>query len=344
MDFFDIIRELRTGSPVPEKAAKAMKILGWICVGGAVWNYAFYYIGPFREAPFNLPSSFPYTALGSFLLVGSLFLYSSRAINKNDPMGKTAGQIAIILLFALFVGLMFFVFPLEEFAFEQEEFPIIFGFFLVIFFAQFGVPAYYGVRYLGRLSTESFHPGITKKARDRKQSKSKSLRTEDYKDALLPFGVIGTFAVLLATFFLSFLIIEKMGGLQQLSRMFFPTFLIIFLAPVLYNFIPSPFQKKRNTIASFTGGGSIYLFNGTWPFFRLIVYKDGLEIRVMFHRFFIPYDQMEDIPDKIGFFSRGILIKSDLPGVPSGIRFQGFGMKKVIELINTHRNRFNQNG
>ena len=122
--------------------------------------------------------------------------------------------------------------------------------------------------------------------------------------------------------------------------MFMPTFLFIFLSPVAYNFLPSSFQKQRNPIESFTGGGSIFLFSGTWPFFKLIVYKDGLEIRVMFHRFFIPYDKMEDFPEKIGFFSRGILIKSNLPSVPSGIRFQGFGMKRVLEIVTQNRTIF----
>ena len=60
MDFFDIIKELRKGNPDKEKAGKAMKILGWICVVGAIWNYAFYYLAPFDKTPFKLSPSFPY--------------------------------------------------------------------------------------------------------------------------------------------------------------------------------------------------------------------------------------------------------------------------------------------
>lgn len=79
MDFFDIIKELRKGYPDFDKAGKAMKILGWICIVGALWNYALYYIAPFDESPFNLPSSFPYLALISLLFLGGLFLYLSQA-------------------------------------------------------------------------------------------------------------------------------------------------------------------------------------------------------------------------------------------------------------------------
>jgi hypothetical protein len=60
----------------------------------------------------------------------------------------------------------------------------------------------------------------------------------------------------------------------------------------------------------------------------------------MFHRFLIPYDKMEDFPEKIGFFSRGILIKSNLPEVPSGIRFQGFGMKKIVKVVKESRKKW----
>jgi len=42
---------------------------------------------------------------------------------------------------------------------------------------------------------------------------------------------------------------------------------------------------------------------------------------------------MEDVTEKVGFFSRGILIKSDLPAVPSSIRFKPFGEKKVSRTI-----------
>ena len=60
----------------------------------------------------------------------------------------------------------------------------------------------------------------------------------------------------------------------------------------------------------------------------------------MFHRFFIPYNKMEDLPEKIRFFSSGIPFKSDLPGVPSTIRFYGFGSKGILEVVKEQRKRF----
>ena len=347
MDFFDFIKELRKGEPSIDKAEKAMKVLGWICIAGAIWNFAIYYLAPFDESPFKLPPSFPYIALISFLFLGGLFLYSAKAIKKLNPAGKNVGQLAIVLLLALFVGFMFFMFPIDAFPTGESPFSIIIMIFFAIFFAQFGVPAYYGVRYLGRLPVQErnyednkFKPESVVKVIGNETSHENSISQPKYKDALFPFGIFGTFALLIAIPLISFFAVERFSDPNQIAFMFMPTFLFIFFAPVVYNFLPSSFQEQRNLIASFTGGGSIFLFNGTWPFFRLIVYNGGLEIRVMFHRFFIPYDKMEDIPEKVGFFSRGILIRSNLPDVPSGIRYQGFGMKKTVKIVTQNRTTF----
>jgi hypothetical protein len=165
------------------------------------------------------------------------------------------------------------------------------------------------------------------------------LPQKKYKDALLPFGILGTFAFLIGVPLLLIFILERYFGPGVFPYLFMPIFVLIFFGPVVYNYIPSRFQKERSVVASYTGGGSILLFHGSWPFFRLMVYEDGIEVRVELHRFFIPYNKMADLPNKIGFFSRGVLIKSDLPGVPSGIRFSGFGMKMILKVLNEMRNK-----
>ncbi len=63
-------------------------------------------------------------------------------------------------------------------------------------------------------------------------------------------------------------------------------------------------------------------------------------MRAFFQRYFIPYDKMELFSEKGDFSSKHFLIQSDLPGVPSRIRFQGFGMKKVLKTINERRERY----
>lgn len=335
MDFFDLIREMRKGKPDVKKAAKAMKILGWICLAGAVWNFVIYYVAPFDESPFNLPASYPYVALVSLSFLGALFLRSSKGIMEMQSWGKKLGQISIVLLIVLLAFFIVQIFLSEEFLTFSKNFSPIFIIFLIIFSAQFAVPAYFGIRYIGRLPINSKLTDYN--TIDLNNNNKSQLSESDFKDALFPFGIFGTFAILIAIPILGFMIVQKNYGPETMASIFFPVFLFIFIAPIAYNYFSSPFQIHRTPIETFTGGGAISLFNGTWPFFRLLVYKDGVEIRVMFHRFFIPYNKMDELPEKVGFFSRGILIKSDLPGVPAGIRFQAFGIKRVLEKIKEYK-------
>ena len=348
MDFFDFIRELRKGKPDVRKAEKAMKILAWICIIAGLWNFIIYFLAPFKESPFNLPPQYPYLTLLGLLLLGTLFFRSARGIKELEPWGKKTGQIAIALLIGVIFGFMFFMFPWKTIPLRSNTFPmIIFVLFAVLFAAQFIVPAYFGIRYLGRLPvkedgypTDRYRQQNISMTAAEQISQGRSMPQIKYKDALFPFGPAGIFALLIALPLLSVFILEKYARQDLMPLIIMPMFLFIFLGDVIYNYLPSSFQRQRKLVASFTGGGSIFLLHGSPPFFRLLIYSDGLEVRFMFHRFFIPYDEMDDIPDKVGFLSRGILIKSDLPDVPSGIRFSGFGMKKIVKVVNETRRKY----
>ena len=338
MDYFDILRELRRGEPDIDKTAKALKVLGWLSVAGGLWNFGFYYLAPLEKFSIKLPPNFPHIALIALAALGGLYLYASRAVKDRNPWGRTVGQTAIVLSLALIAGFAWFAFHQFEMPRGMEEIPNLFGIVMLVVLAQFALPAYFGVRYLSRLPiAEDARAAVFKPPASQTNAPPIPGAERRYKDALLPFGVFGTFLLLLAVPFAMFFLVGKLGDARRLTLMPLPMFIFVFCAPIAYNYWASPFEADRKVQASFTGGGSIFLFSGTWPFFRLLVYADGLEVRVMFHRFFIPYDQMGELPAKIGFFSRGLLIKSNLPGVPAGIRYQGFGMQKVLDVIRQHQ-------
>jgi hypothetical protein len=154
-----------------------------------------------------------------------------------------------------------------------------------------------------------------------------------YKDSPVPCGAGGTFIALLAVPLVGMLIAQQAFGLQVLPVLLALLFLLVFIGPVLYNRVVSPLEEQRSAVASYTGGGSIFLLNGSWPFFRLLVSADGVELRFMLHRYFIPCDRLEDLPERTGFFSGGVPFRSDLPGVPSSIRFSAFGSRGVLALV-----------
>ena len=347
MGYIDVIRELKTGEPDPAKAAKVMRLLGWGCFAGALWNFMLPQLAPFNTA-FRLPPSYLYVALGGFTVVGALCLRAARGIQELEPWGKRTGQVAIVLLSVGGVGWMAAI--LSQFA----RFPVASrGFFavmpilvLLVVVGQLVVPVYYGVRYLGRLPTQEDGPSATlrrltaasRPVVDRVPPGQPGAAT--YKDSPSPFGIAGTFAMQLGGFLIPVFIAQSYWGPEVFALLFPVGFLALFVGPVIFNYRTSPFQRHRHLVAAFTGGGSIFLFHASWPFFRLLVYEDALEVRVEFHRFLIPFEKMADTPAKVDFFTAGLLIQSELPGVPGRIRFSSFGLRKIARVVYETRRAF----
>lgn len=347
MDLYDVIKELREGRPDIEKTEKVMKVLGWICVVGAIWHFAIYYIEPVKANSLSLLSQYPYVVLFGLLFLGALFFRSSLGIKELKSWGKKTGQVGIIFLIGIFWGFMFFVFPSAVDPIHNITISTVFIILIALTFSQFAISAFFSVRYIGRLPVKDDNDEAGRQRRENRaqilaenNQREKTAPNIQYKDSLVPLGIFGTFTLIMVGPLLGMPIIEKYGGQQIMPYIFIPYFLLTFLGPLIYNIFPSPFEKERNIVASYTGGGSIFLFYWTWPFIKLNVYDDGLEIRIMFQRYFIPYDKMDDIPDQGDFFNRGILIKSDLQDVPYGIRFIGFGMKNMLKVVKETRNKY----
>jgi len=349
VSFFDLVGELRTGTPSPRKAEMAMKVLGWGCLVGGVWNAGVIHLTPLEKLPLRLPDGFPWAALVSFTLLGVCFLAAARGIREHKRWGRTLGQFGILALVGLLLGFGGAVFLPAFQAFFRGAFALVLAAFCVLFTAQFAVPAFFGIRYLGRLPVgdpargeDRFRPKGAAAALQARELGASNVSEEKYRDALLPGGILGTFALLLGVPLALGLAVVGAAGPERLPWFILPALLLVFGLPVAYNFARSPFQERRTAVAVFTGGGSTFLFSGSWPFFRLLMYDDGLEVRVMLNRFFVPYDRMEEPPEKVGFFSRGLLIRSDLPGVPSRIRFYGARTKKIVHLVRGMHRRFKE--
>ncbi len=163
-----------------------------------------------------------------------------------------------------------------------------------------------------------------------------------YTDSLSRFRIYGTFAILIVVPLLAAFLTVNHHGEEILSLIFPLILLFIILSPVVFNYFPSAFQERRRLVSAFTGSGSILLSVSPWPCFRLLIYEDAVEIRIMFQRYLIPYEKMADLQEKIGFWSRGILFRADLPGVPSIIQFRGLGLetKKILKILTETRSMY----
>jgi hypothetical protein len=351
MSYLDFIREIRKGEPEVQKAANAMELLGWLCVFGAMCSYVSYYYAPFDRSPFNLLVSYRYHALIVLLILGAIFLFSARGIRREGaPWSKKLGQLAVILLAAVFIGSLLLVFPADAIPSNGYDISTIHVALIAVLVALFVVPAYWGVRYLERLPGKdevySYHrvesEYLSKVTDDEVGSECPTIQ-HIYQDAIFPYGLIGNFAVFFCVIGISMGMVILVGD-PHLTPFFILILILAVLSSIAYNFVSSPFERARSLIASCTGGGKTTLrtfrFRGTWPFFRLMVYGDGVEVRVMFNRFFIPYDKMENLSSETWFFIEGLYIESDLRDVPSSISFYGIIMRKALEAVDENARKY----
>ena len=173
-----------------------------------------------------------------------------------------------------------------------------------------------------------------------------------YEYSPLPFGIVGNLALITApfliVFFGAFIMMGEgyvtTGKIMLCSVPFF--FIVAMVGPVMYNYVSSPFQKDRKIIDSFTFGGSMSSsfmgFPGaSYPYFRLILYQEGLEIRFMFCCYFIPYDKMKESKLDLGYPAIWTMpTPSELPMYIYLFSRRASRLKKIIDLINEQRDRY----
>ncbi len=214
------------------------------------------------------------------ILLGMLFLLSSRQIKNRERVGIKIGQTAIGLLILTIIGFAVMMVRMTDFMPDILPFRIFFSIMMCVVFGQFLIPTYYGIRYLHRLPIEEksleemrFGQDYQNTQHDIEVSEKDNVLISKHKEALLPFGVGGSFFLLMACLMIPLFAIQKFYGMELVPLIFIPGFILIFFGPMVYNSLPSSFEKGRKVIASFTGGGSIFLFNGSWPFFRRNIHE-----------------------------------------------------------------------
>lgn len=348
LGFLDFIAQLRTDRADPDRAAKGMLILGAVSMLAAFWNFFIYKFFP--ELPVvqeGMPSQIPFELVASIfvtlILIGLVFIIAAQGIRRMKPWGKRLGQAGVVA----FAGsiIIFLPWAMTSFIPFEELFVPFTTLVFIIVSAQFVVPAYFGIRYLGRLPVRE--AGFIKEPESFEELSHEAMAApgQTYRHSPFPFGAFFPFIIFILLVLIVCMSAVILAGLNDIDigLVLIPTVLAVFAAPVIYNRFTSHFERNRKVVASFTGGVSILIFSASPPFSRLLVYEDGIEIRVLFQCFFIPYDRMADLDQKPSFFFPGFVIKSDLPDVPTRIRYAGvFGgnIDKVLAAVKNQRDLF----
>jgi len=322
---WDLIEELRTGVPEPKQLARILALLGALSLVVPIMDQ----IKPIPRTSHDdwillLSYGFDFLVYVLFPVLCTMLFGAAYLLYVKSNWGKRLGQAAIAFfcflapLVQLWAGILVAAnrnpsrptAPIPDEAYPSLGFLVP----IAIIFLMYLIPGYFTIRYMGRMrmqteSGDGDQPAIVLAGGP----------PTAYRSSPSPFGVIGTFLGMLVP---TFLLLFAGKGFVPFGLLLL---LLIFVGPIIYNFRASPFEEQREVRSSFWGGGAIYLFHASIPFFRLLIYADGLEVRVMLNRFFIPYDRMDY---QAGLFKSSLLIKSHLPDVPSRLRF--FGRTRAI--------------
>jgi len=127
---------------------------------------------------------------------------------------------------------------------------------------------------------------------------------------------------------------------------FFPLLWLLSYLMLMSVMIISPFEKKRNVLASKIGINYQNMMTSEPGYFRILVYSDAIEIRSFFQQFLIPYSEIKEIRYERGHLVYGITVVSNIPNIPEVIRCHSImeeGMENVINKIEENRKAFIEN-
>ena len=146
---------------------------------------------------------------------------------------------------------------------------------------------------------------------------------KDYSDSLIPLGIGASFFwgfALLLTFgtIAGLILVDRVDIQQPGSITLIAIFLFLLIGPMLFIRRPSRFQADRAVRAQFDGIGTIQGLRGA--LFRLLVYDDGIEIRAFYHRYYLPFERIQNASIEECYFSNTLNIVTDIVGVPDYIR------------------------
>ncbi len=127
--------------------------------------------------------------------------------------------------------------------------------------------------------------------------------------------------------FLLICILSIVGG--QYFKWLYWTIVIIpsfIIYSALYCRRKTPFEEKYNLIKKqrgiffFTKSKFVPFLTGSHMiFFYLIIYKEGIEIRVLYTCYYIPFNKIIEVKQKKNIFGSTIIIKSNIKFIPNEI-------------------------
>lgn len=334
-ELFELIRRLRTENPSTQCASTAARWFGIVCLGVVFWNLLVVSTMTPGTFLFKIDTFETKIALSLIAFAGLVALVAASRLKTDPVSGARVAKLSLLLWMA---GLVVFLagFWINPAGSPPGVIGLVFRIFMIPVFGQFLVPGWFALGYLNRLEEAQtgviFAPDPTPPLASFGAHQKLSCR-----EGLFPWGAAVTFLLSMAFVMGGILLVEFFMGNQCIPYVAVPGFLLLFVGPIAWNERASSFQGSREIVSTCRAGISMLFFHATFPFCKVLVYRDGLELRIEFTRYFLPYDKCIELLKLEGMLGNTLVLRTRIPGVPETIRIQTRQASTILAEIEAAR-------
>jgi len=334
-DFLKLIQRLRAETPSAKTASESVFWFGVYWLHAAVWASLFLVFLADRFLPAKFDTSEARAAIGFSVLAGVLALLGSWRLKRGEASGVALAQggvlafslAALLCLVGLWQGKVIRI---------HGGFDVAYSLICLVVFAQFLVPDWLAFRYLSRLQLppDGLGPaqgeGMTETVQPVEQARfhQRSFSIAPQAMTLAVYSMICLAGLVFAL------------HLQWNRYAWFvlsPLLLLLFLGSVVWSGLKSPFEESRKALSKCEPGVCLTLFHPRPSSGKLLIYRDGAEVRVGFDRYFLPYDRMAAPPALEGPKSHDLVLRPRLPGVPETFWIRSKEAAEILAEIENAR-------
>ncbi|MBK9577815.1 MAG: hypothetical protein IPO40_12120 [Fibrobacteres bacterium] len=333
-DLLPIIRRLRSEVPRPEATSKVAHRLGVLSLVFAASILLMAWFEPF--GPSSIPMAILEKRLALALIVagGIASLQAARRVCWDPISGVKWFKLAIWLWIGCMVAFVMALWGVRDFdASSPHDWKT--RIHLVALFGPLIVLARVAFGYLHRLREAS----LSVAGADESVS-SQAIATQGagpYREGVFPWGAHATILLLIGLGIFASGWVSRTWGVQTTVGFGFLGLIVVCAILLAWNKARSSFERTRKVVEWHHLGVEIWFAFLPEFLCRLLIYKDGVELRFLLCRYFLPYDKLLGPLGVEGDISDTLTFRTHLPDVPETIRIQLANMEYILREIERAR-------
>jgi hypothetical protein len=333
-DLFPIIRRLRTEVPRPEAASRVARRLGSFSLILAASILMMAWFEPFGPGTFPVETLARRLALALIVAGGVASLQAARRVCWDPISGVKWFKFAIWMWIGCLGAFVKGLWDVRGFdSSSPGDWKALI--YVMVLVGPFFVLARVAFGYLHRLREASLSvagadESVSPQAIDLQADGS-------YREGVFPWGPHATVLMLIGLGIVSAGWVSRTWGVQTTVGFGFLGLIVVCAILLAWNKARSSFERTRKVVGWHHLGVEIWFAFLPEFLCRLLIYQDGVELRFLLCRYFLPYDKLLGPLGVEGDISDTLTFRTHLPDVPETIRIQLANMEYILREIERAR-------